>query len=361
MNLVNQFFTLINLDTTKENDVYYYVIVQRWLFLILAFYYVVHLGICMGYGFRKQWIITGIFLALAAAAFYFTYRYSDVTMLFWFVFMIVGWVGFSIYSFGWGIGSQHFLLLILVMVFFCVHFTKTQKICWMLGVLIIRILFFIFCERYVPQLQMGDIFPIIIQVLGSLTLFASMSVSCISFSSNIQASEIRLINANQSLREQANTDQLTKLANRRYMISSLNEWIVENPNSMFTVAMADIDFFKKVNDTWGHECGDEVLKTLAGFFRENMKDKGLVCRWGGEEFLLFFPYMNVDEAAYACEMMNIKIRQLKVNYKDQVIQITMTFGVEEADYGNWDLSSTVEKADEKLYIGKQQGRNQVVA
>ena len=360
MNLVNRLLSFLKLDTTKEDDVYYFVIVQRWLFLIMVLYCTAYMGICLGFGFQKPIIFTGFFLAMAGAAFYGTYHYTGIRMLYAFLIWIVLWVSYSLHSFGWGVGSQHFLLLVLLMFFFCVHFKKPQKICWMLGILIIRILMFIYCERHDPLYNSDGLVLIFMQILNSLTLFISMTVSCISFSSNIQASEIRLMNANQSLREQANTDQLTKLPNRRYLISTLNEWIAENPKSLFCVAMSDIDFFKKVNDTWGHECGDEVLKTLADFFREEMQDKGMVCRWGGEEFFFFFPYMNLDQAHYACEMMNLKIRELRVNYKGQVIRFTMTFGVEEADYGNWDLKSIVEKADDKLYLGKQKGRNQVV-
>ena len=123
--------------------------------------------------------------------------------------------------------------------------------------------------------------------------------------------------------------------------------------------MGDIDFFKKVNDTRGHDCGDYVLKTLSGVFDEFMKDKGYVSRWGGEEFVFIFRDMNGDVAYPLLENLRKKIEKMDFEFFNHKFNITMTFGMEEYSpmFGS---EEAIKKADEKLYIGKESGRNQVV-
>ena len=352
---------LINRETTDENSSQYFIVVQRWLYCLMIGYYLFFTVICVGWGFYRGAGWTIVWIIMTAMGFYFTYHHSGHLSLMVFLALMTTWVILSIYNFGWSVGGQHFLLPMLVMVFFYVNYGYSEKIFWMLSILALRIGLFIYCQGHEPLYVLGYVPSVIMQILNSLTLFSTMTVACINFSSNIQASEKQLLNVNKRLRMQANTDQLTGLANRRSMIDQMNEWIEKNPMSQFCVAMADIDFFKKVNDTWGHECGDETLKALASLFQSQMEDKGMVCRWGGEEFFFFFKDVNLDEARYICELLNAKIRKLVIPYQDQNISVTMTFGVEEGDYDSWDLTEIVKRADDKLYIGTEKGRDRVVA
>lgn len=361
MKFVHAWIDLVNRDTTEEKGSLYFVVVQRWLYCLMTGYYLFHTAVCLGCGFYKCAVWTLLWGSMVVLGFFLTYRYSVHVTLLLFLAIMVGWVVLSIYFYGWSVGGQHFLLSMLLLVFFYVHYGYAEKIIWMLAILILRIGLFIYCQGHDPLYDLGYKGSVVMQILNSMTLFTSMTVACVFFSSSIQASEKLLLNVNKRLRAQANTDQLTGLANRRSMIDRMNEWIEKNKMSQYCVAMADIDFFKKVNDTWGHECGDETLKALAALFTEQMEGKGMVCRWGGEEFFFFFTNVNLDEARYACELLNAKIRRLKISYQDQVISVTMTFGVEEGDYDSWNLTEIVKKADDKLYLGKQSGRDRVVA
>lgn len=151
-------------------------------------------------------------------------------------------------------------------------------------------------------------------------------------------------------------DPLTSLYNRRSCNNKLK--VLESGKSEFTIIMCDIDWFKKINDTYGHDAGDYVLVTLSGLIRENVKDCGFASRWGGEEFLLVYQLKH-DAAIQKVQQIQQRIRDYDFTYEDKTIKVTMTFGAETGD-----SSSTYEKriltADGNLYVGKNNGRDQIV-
>ena len=156
-------------------------------------------------------------------------------------------------------------------------------------------------------------------------------------------------------------DPLTTLYNRRYGNAKLRNMQRRSAKTgaPFAIAIADIDFFKKVNDTYGHDAGDEVLKFVAGELKELMGGRGHAVRWGGEEFLLIFEDMSLISAGAALEEYVDRLHGLSVNYKYQTIRVTMTIGlVEGAPEG--DLEEMIKQADERLYYGKEHGRDQLV-
>ena len=167
---------------------------------------------------------------------------------------------------------------------------------------------------------------------------------------------------NRELQHAASTDSLTGLWNR-YRIIDYTETCLKGKakiNSTFmAVAIGDIDYFKRINDTYGHECGDEVLKQLADLFRSHMEGKGAVARWGGEEFLFLFDHMNGDDAWNELSRMQLLVNRLRIPYEDQVIQVSMTIGLTEYDR-HLSMDENIKLADDKLYTGKQRGRNRIV-
>ena len=171
--------------------------------------------------------------------------------------------------------------------------------------------------------------------------------------------EKNLIINNRKLKLMSETDPLTKLVNRRYAQNELKEIEKSKKCGAISIAIGDIDYFKRANDTYGHECGDYVLATLAEYFKNTMDKQGYVARWGGEEFLFVFKDKNGDEALRELEILRENISNTILNYKDQTFSVTMTFGLEEYSplIG---FKDTIIKADEKLYLGKQSGRNRTV-
>lgn len=168
-----------------------------------------------------------------------------------------------------------------------------------------------------------------------------------------------VLNMQQSLRQTVDHDSLTDLYNRRCANRKLRQIMErsEAGNTPFCVCLGDIDFFKTVNDTYGHECGDEVLKQVAGLLRDHMRLNGFAARWGGEEFLLVFDRMDMDQAYSSLSMLMEKIRQAEIRYEDQILHVTMTFGLTAGEHT--DHTTLLKNADRKLYDGKAGGRDRI--
>lgn len=164
-----------------------------------------------------------------------------------------------------------------------------------------------------------------------------------------------------SLRTMIEQDALTELYNRRSGDKKLRQIFEEARSShrSFALAIGDIDFFKKVNDTYGHECGDAVLKNVSALLKRHMWHRGFAARWGGEEFLLVFENVDLAEARKQLELLMDKIHELDTLYEGQHVKVNMTFGL--ICDPDKDIHALLKEADEKLYIGKTNGRNQVVS
>ncbi|MDD3368042.1 MAG: diguanylate cyclase [Lachnospiraceae bacterium] len=169
-----------------------------------------------------------------------------------------------------------------------------------------------------------------------------------------------VVNMQRALKKLVEQDVLTETANRRFGEKKLEEiWKKSEQSGMcFSVAIGDIDFFKKVNDTYGHEAGDEVLKNIAFILKKNMVSHGFVARWGGEEFLMVFAREDLDASAVVLEHALEEIRGQAVEYNEQKISVTMSFGVVE---GSTDrpVNQIIKEADDRLYYVKTHGRNRV--
>jgi len=170
-----------------------------------------------------------------------------------------------------------------------------------------------------------------------------------------------LVKMQKAVRILVERDPLTTLYNRRYGNAKLRNLAnrSEKTGEPFALAIGDIDFFKKVNDTYGHDAGDVILKFVSEELKLLMSGRGAAVRWGGEEFLLMFENHTLGMAAEAIEGFLEKIRNSDIGYDGQVIHITMTMGLVPGENGI-DLQKLIKQADEKLYYGKENGRNQLV-
>lgn len=155
-------------------------------------------------------------------------------------------------------------------------------------------------------------------------------------------------------------DVLTSLANRRSATKKLQQ-TAANAKTLghdFCIALGDIDFFKRVNDTHGHDCGDIVLKNIASILKKHMHGHGMAARWGGEEFLLIFEKADEDHAFHLMTALLDDIRAAETEYDGQCIKVTMTFGLTAGTTDN--ITELLCAADHKLYIGKDSGRDRIV-
>lgn len=151
-------------------------------------------------------------------------------------------------------------------------------------------------------------------------------------------------------------DPLTTLFNRRSCNNKLKA--MENDKLGYSVVMCDVDWFKRINDNYGHDAGDHVLIKISQLLMDNIKDCGFASRWGGEEFLLIYQ-LDYDGTKARVEQLQKAIREYDFTYGDNEIRITMTFGVE-AGHKEESYEERVKRADNKLYIGKNNGRDQIV-
>jgi len=173
---------------------------------------------------------------------------------------------------------------------------------------------------------------------------------------------------NRKLYEQATKDALTGLANRR-SVTTVAEYeydrLVRSKKKLGLI-LGDIDHFKRVNDTHGHDCGDRVLIRVAEILVQSTRRQDQVARWGGEEFLILLPDTTAHGAAIVAEKIRVAIRQESVTcYAGESptsIGVTMTFGVAECDARSTPeapIEAALRRADEALYEGKSSGRDQV--
>jgi len=165
--------------------------------------------------------------------------------------------------------------------------------------------------------------------------------------------------------EMAITDQLTGLHNRRYMSRHLDTLVSsarKNGRPLAFVIM-DIDFFKQVNDTYGHDIGDEVLKEFANRIGANVRGIDLACRYGGEEFVVVMPDTDTSFAYSISERLrqSIETTPVKISRSPHVLNITISIGIASLENGDASAEALLRRADQALYRAKRSGRNKVVA
>lgn len=165
-----------------------------------------------------------------------------------------------------------------------------------------------------------------------------------------------------AMREQATQDALTGLFNRHYLTESLDRELhrtKRNANPM-TIAMLDIDHFKKFNDDFGHEAGDYVLKVLASTLKSDLRKSDIACRYGGEELCVIMPESNALGAAIRLEATCEKIRSLNLEYRGKTLPgLTVSVGIAEAPSQGNVAIELLHVADIALYAAKKAGRNQI--
>ena len=158
-------------------------------------------------------------------------------------------------------------------------------------------------------------------------------------------------------------DQLTNLYNRRYMMNQLSQLLKRSSmgGNPVSVVIADIDHFKAVNDTYGHDAGDEVIKEVAARLRQNIRPTDIPCRMGGEEFLIIMPETPPDAACSAAERIrrSIASERFSIEGGRKAIDVTLSAGVSFASGPDDTIAELTKRADKALYQAKSSGRNRV--
>lgn len=184
----------------------------------------------------------------------------------------------------------------------------------------------------------------ILLISGAIIVYAMTAVS-------LSVSQRR-----KQLQRLANRDHLTDLYNRRFFISFIHHQmsVALREKKSFTLALADIDHFKTINDTYGHDVGDKVLQAVADCFKRYLAQHDVACRWGGEEFLIYLPENDVSSATPVIEAIAAVIRDIGI----ENLTVTMSFGLVESD-GSEALDTLLQRADALMYQAKSLGRDNI--
>ena len=164
---------------------------------------------------------------------------------------------------------------------------------------------------------------------------------------------------NQQLSLDAHEDALTSLLNRRGFLPLIKSLMDGKENKRFCIAFCDLDDFKRVNDSYGHEAGDEVLKHTTMMIRQELPGCD-ICRWGGEEFVILLKDCDLPAARGKVERLRKTIESNPTSFFNKQIFVTITIGLEEYNPEYKEPEAVIKKADERMYYGKQHGKNILV-
>ncbi|SFL86119.1 GGDEF domain-containing protein [Marinobacter zhejiangensis] len=170
----------------------------------------------------------------------------------------------------------------------------------------------------------------------------------------------RLLELAHSHEQAARTDELTGLPNRRAMHQRLMEEYsrYQRTGHHFSVVLIDLDWFKRINDEYGHDAGDAALKQFAELMREIVRQTDLAARWGGEEFLLLLPDTSLIQALTLAERLRHKVAEAEFHFRDQILPVSISAGVSSITQSD-SMNHLLKQVDVQLYTAKENGRNQI--
>lgn len=259
---------------------------------------------------------------------------------------------------GWESGFQYYLLCLCPLIFLS-------------GIIKMRLKITVnaVCIALFILLGQTDIFGMLpsetfnwIAEANNLFIFASISIIIFHYSHAVRKHDFNLRAVNTKLSTLAETDQLTGLYNRRYILKAIEQEMAlyEINQKPFTVAIADVDDFKKINDCFGHNEGDKALSAIAQNIKSVLRKEDVVARWGGEEFIFLLPQTSLAQSLIAMEKVRNAISRLNMFHQKYNYSLTVTIGVSTYN-GRQKLKDLFKRADSNLYAGKQSGKNKAVA
>jgi diguanylate cyclase (GGDEF)-like protein len=262
---------------------------------------------------------------------------------------IVGHAVLALWVLGWGSGFHYYLLLPLPVVIVSTVIHRWDKLITTPLLAGIALWVDFAFRRRPPQVVLD---PHVLNFLYYFNQVAFMVILC--FLAAFYFLQIRKVE--RQLRAMATTDPLTQLSNRRALMEVIRheERRFQRGGQVLSFVMADIDHFKQINDTLGHDAGDEVLRQVSQNLAAGVREIDHLARWGGEEFLIVLPDTDEAEAAHVAERLRLALARQPV----RGMAVTATFGVAEVRTGET-AEQAISRADSALYAGKRAGRNRV--
>lgn len=201
-------------------------------------------------------------------------------------------------------------------------------------------------------------YPTVVKIRFLFTLTVLLTL-CLTVEFSQHQSKQRVLSLSNQLLHAANTDSLTQLPNRRYLFDNyfVNDRI-QGTSSLQAILLCDVDNFKTINDTLGHDVGDKVLQEVAHRLRKAIRKSDIIARWGGEEFMILLPNASQQIATERAEILRESVCRHPINFGDQRFEVTISIGV--ASTQEHDSAKVIFKiADDRLYKAKAEGKNRV--
>jgi len=268
------------------------------------------------------------------------------------VFKIIVFSLMATFLFGTNVNAQWFVMVAALPAALYLDFSKFQKVCIIATMPFLISIQLFFPLLFPPPFYMYDnnllefLFANIIVLSFILTITLNTIIT--SRISDLQMQQV------DEFKHMSNIDALTELSNRRHAEQFFDK--LDDLPSIF--CLIDIDNFKAVNDTYGHDAGDAVLSTVAGILRKNTRQTDLVCRWGGEEFLVVLPKCNSEVGHRILEKMRKTVEDETIHTDSNEIKVTITGGA--AVLTDSDIKLTLSICDKNLYEGKRSGKNKII-
>ena len=326
------------------NSVTFVGLIAHALFIPLFFWLDVKLLALLNFASVATWLI----------AYYLNRRgiHGKATLLL--VVEVIVHANFAVILLGWDSGFYYYLLTIPLYLFLN-HNQKTQIV-----ILETLLIFIIFIYLYIYTHQ-TDYQQALQPTVSNALHFMNVATTFVAFSLMGYIFRIASIRSERTMEQLATIDTVTNLINRRKMRELLERECIryERSNKPFVIALGDIDHFKTINDTYGHDVGDAVLRQVSDNMQQALRKSDSLARWGGEEFLILLPETNLADGMQVIEKVRKMIAQTPCQVDGMNISMTITFGVNAYDNSET-LSENIKQADQALYAGKNEGRNKVV-
>lgn len=260
---------------------------------------------------------------------------------------------------GWKCGFQLYFFAFIPIIYYSDYISKKRNLMkvypFPMSGIVIAVFFFIRMlayKDYSIYTHISDATSVVIYTINIIMTFVFLMMFMSMF-------ERMSLNNERTLLHLAEYDLLTNLSNRHRMTAIFDN-LLKNDTG-FSVAILDIDNFKKVNDTYGHNIGDTTLKAFADVLKAVENDNIYACRWGGEEFLVVLKGDNTYETAKALlELIRVNVSNIRIPTDEGELKITVSSGITKYRRGERP-SNTINRADSYLYIAKNSGKNQVIA
>ena len=340
--LIGGFFNEDDIENTLQRYLVY--IISISLFLLFFFLgltsipYAEHILSTILFGGSIFFLVNFIYMK-------WTNDYTYAATIIVYTFMILMW--YLVYSGGYQ-NSGHLWIYVLPPIALYIHGLKKGMIDLLVFLTVLSVMLF-YMQGYFLDTFYSHVYK-----LGMILSFIFVSFVTGVYTYSREKSLRKMKKIHSDLEFFLKRDPLTGLYNRRGYTDKI-DGIGDKHGVML---MCDIDYFKNINDTHGHDAGDLVIQEVANCIRKNLRKEDVAIRWGGEEFLIFLSDININNGYIVAEKLRESIERMTIYYKDIALQVTLSVGIAIIN-DNAPLEEAIRHADNAMYVAKKSGRNKI--